>query len=107
MKDQNILNTLDQECPYNSLELGSAILNTPNVTHLFSTGNDPSTDLRGCGMLGLLTLLHLVNSPATKSLAAKMYTLSRDEVQNFPFSVMSINITRMALQILRTGKINK
>jgi len=40
-------------------------------------------------------------------LASKIYNLSRDEIQNFPFSVMSINITRIALQILRTGKINK
>ena len=70
-------------------------------------GNDPSTDLRGCGMLGLLTVLHFVASPTTKLLASKIYNLSRDEIQNFPFSVMSINITRIALQVLRTGKINK
>ena len=70
-------------------------------------GNDPSTDLRGCGMLGLLTTLHFATSLETKSLAAKVYHLSRDEIQNFPFSVMSINITRISLQILRSGKINK
>jgi len=70
-------------------------------------GNDPSTDLRGCGMLGLLTTLHFVTSSNTKTLASNIYQLSRHEIQNFPFCVMSINITRISLQVLRSGKINK
>ncbi|XP_057289890.1 ELMO domain-containing protein 3-like isoform X2 [Hydractinia symbiolongicarpus] len=69
-------------------------------------GNDPSTDLRGCGMLGLLTTLYFITSKDTSQLAATVYHLSQDEIQNFPFSVMSINVTRIALQILREGKLN-
>jgi hypothetical protein len=42
-------------------------------------GQDPATDLRGCGMLGLLQLLHL--SAWSPEDAAKMYALSRHSVQ--------------------------
>ncbi|XP_002160272.3 ELMO domain-containing protein 3 isoform X1 [Hydra vulgaris] len=70
-------------------------------------GNDPSTDLRGCGMLGLISVLDFIQSPATLGLASKIYSLSQDLVQNFPFCIMSINVTRISLQILREGKLNK
>jgi len=70
-------------------------------------GADPSTDLRGCGMLGLVTLLHFITSKQTSTLSSIIYQLSQDEMQNFPFSVMSINVTRIALQVLREGKLNK
>lgn len=92
-------------CKVNKQNFLALMTVNDNINYLL--GNDPSTDLRGCGMLGLLTVLHFVASPTTKLLASKIYNLSRDEIQNFPFSVMSINITRIALQILRTGKINK
>ena len=58
-------------------------------------------------MLGLLTTLSFVINPSTSSLAIDVYRLSEDEVQNFPFCVMGINITRIALQIFREGKLNK
>jgi len=70
-------------------------------------GEDPSTDLRGCGMLGLLTTLNFISNPTTTALAIDVYRLSEDEVQNFPFCVMGINITRITLQIFREGKLNK
>ena len=70
-------------------------------------GNDPTTDLRGCGMLGLLTTLHFITSSKTSALAQLVYHLSVDELQHFPFCVMSINVTRIAMQALRTGKLNK
>ena len=73
----------------------------------FFPGNDPSTDLRGCGMLGLLTTLKFAVSLDSKALAGNVYHLSRDDIQNFPFCVMSINVTRICLQITRAGKLNK
>lgn len=79
----------------------------PHWENVGFQGNDPSTDLRGCGMLGLLTTLYFITSKDTAQLAATVYHLSQDEIQNFPFSVMSINVTRIALQILREGKLNK
>ncbi|CAD5123868.1 DgyrCDS12175 [Dimorphilus gyrociliatus] len=68
-------------------------------------GTDPSTDLRGTGFLGLLQILYLMTSHV--DLGHKIYKLSLHETQNFPFCVMSINITRMCLQCLREGLINK
>lgn len=70
-------------------------------------GLDPSTDLRGCGFLGLLTTLYLVTEHRVHGLALEIYKLSQHETQNFPFAIMSINITRIALQTLREGKLNK
>lgn len=70
-------------------------------------GLDPATDLRGCGFLGLMTTLYLVTDSRTHGLALDIYKLSQHETQNFPFAIMSINITRIALQTLREEKLNK
>ncbi|XP_033632680.1 ELMO domain-containing protein 3-like isoform X1 [Asterias rubens] len=64
-------------------------------------GVDPATDLRACGFLGLMMMLHLVMDPVRLQVAKEIYRLSLHETQNFPFSVMSINMTRIALQCLR------
>ncbi|XP_041476841.1 ELMO domain-containing protein 3-like isoform X1 [Lytechinus variegatus] len=64
-------------------------------------GTDPSTDLRACGFLGLLTLLDFLMDSQKLALAKDIYRLSQHETQNFPFCVMSINMTRIALQTLR------
>ena len=74
---------------------------------MYFIGLDPATDLRGCGFLGLLTTLYLVTDQRTHALALDIYKLSQHETQNFPFSIMSINITRIALQTLREEKLNK
>ena len=68
-------------------------------------GNDPATDLRGTGMLSLLTILHLVRDH--KHLALKLYQLSLSETQNFPFCVFLINLTKIALGALRNGHLNR
>ena len=77
------------------------------ISFLCRLGIDPATDLRGCGLLGLMNLLYIVSDPHAHALAASIYKLSQHETQNFPFSVMSINITRIALQTLREGKLNR
>ncbi|XP_028852167.1 ELMO domain-containing protein 3 isoform X2 [Denticeps clupeoides] len=64
-------------------------------------GSDPATDLRGTGFLGLMHVLYLVMDPETLPLARIIYRLSQHPIQNFPFSVMSINMTRIALHALR------
>ena len=58
-------------------------------------------------MLGLLTTLYLVSNVNTQTLAIDIHRLSEDEIQNFPFCVMGINITRITLQIFRHEKLNK
>ncbi|XP_064609849.1 ELMO domain-containing protein 3-like [Liolophura sinensis] len=70
-------------------------------------GNDPATDLRGGGFLGLMHILHLLTDQQTLPLARNIYKLSMDETQNFPFCLMGINISRITLQAAREGCLNK
>lgn len=70
-------------------------------------GNDPATDLRGGGLLGLMHILHLLTDQQTLALARDIYKLSMDETQNFPFCLMGINISRITLQAVREGCLNK
>ncbi|XP_063345558.1 ELMO domain-containing protein 3 [Pelmatolapia mariae] len=70
-------------------------------------GTDPATDLRGTGFLGLMHTLYFVMDPETLPLARDIYKLSLHPTQNFPFSVMSINMTRIALQVLREEALSK
>ncbi|XP_023694273.1 ELMO domain-containing protein 3 isoform X2 [Paramormyrops kingsleyae] len=70
-------------------------------------GRDPATDLRGTGFLGLMHTLYLVMDPDTLPLALDIYKLSQHPVQNFPFVVMSINMTRIALHALREEVLSK
>ncbi|XP_061762788.1 ELMO domain-containing protein 3 isoform X2 [Nerophis ophidion] len=70
-------------------------------------GTDPATDLRGTGFLGLMHTLYFVMDPETLPLARDIYKLSQHSTQNFPFSVMSINMTRIALQVLREEALSK
>ncbi|XP_067376296.1 ELMO domain-containing protein 3 isoform X1 [Channa argus] len=72
-----------------------------------TAGTDPSTDLRGTGFLGLMHTLYFVMDPETLPLAKDIYRLSQHATQNFPFSVMSINMTRIALQVLREEALSK
>lgn len=75
--------------------------------HIGFQGTDPGTDLRGVGMLGLLQLLYLSNTPHLIPLARDIYRVSVDDEQNFPLAVMSLNMTRIALQALRHGELNR
>ncbi|XP_009333367.1 PREDICTED: ELMO domain-containing protein 3, partial [Pygoscelis adeliae] len=64
-------------------------------------GADPGTDLRGTGMLGLMQMLYFVMDSRTLPLAQEIFKLSQHETQNFPFCIMSVNITRIVIQALR------
>ena len=68
-------------------------------------GDDPATDLRGAGFLALLHLLFLLTYHLP--LAHKIFKMSLDPVQNFPFCLMSINMTRISLQALMDNKLSK
>eukprot|EP00095_Tigriopus_kingsejongensis_P010147 maker-scaffold575_size133042-snap-gene-0.25 protein:Tk10147 transcript:maker-scaffold575_size133042-snap-gene-0.25-mRNA-1 annotation:"elmo domain-containing protein 3 isoform x2" len=70
-------------------------------------GNDPATDLRGMGCLGLFHPLHMVMRVDLHRLAVAILALSRDEKQEFPFMVLSINITRIAYEALKKHVITK
>ncbi|XP_075419193.1 ELMO domain-containing protein 3 isoform X2 [Tenrec ecaudatus] len=64
-------------------------------------GSNPATDLRGAGFLALLHLLYLVMDSQTLLMAQEIFRLSRHHAQQFPFCLMSVNITRIAIQALR------
>ncbi|XP_010178385.1 PREDICTED: ELMO domain-containing protein 3, partial [Mesitornis unicolor] len=70
-------------------------------------GVDPGTDLRGTGMLGLMQILHLVMDSQTLPLAREIFQLSQHETQNFPFCIMSVNITRLVLRALREERLSR
>ncbi|XP_067857221.1 ELMO domain-containing protein 3 [Heptranchias perlo] len=70
-------------------------------------GTDPGTDLRGTGFLGLMHTLYMVMDLQTLPLARDIYKLSQHQTQNFPFSLMSINITRITIQALREECLTK
>jgi len=70
-------------------------------------GTDPSTDLRGVGLLGLVQATYLVTTPEILPFTCDVYNQSRVEGHEFPFMVLSLNITRIALHVLRDGLLNK
>ncbi|XP_043968473.1 ELMO domain-containing protein 3 isoform X1 [Gambusia affinis] len=79
----------------------------PHWENIGFQGTDPATDLRGTGFLGLMHTLYFVMDPETLPLARDIYKLSQHPTQNFPFCVMSINMTRIALQVLREEALSK
>jgi len=62
-------------------------------------GNDPTTDVRGSGMFGLLQLLFLVESHA--DLAAKLRALSHCAHQHFPMAVVAFSLSAIVIRLLR------
>ncbi|KAG0721355.1 ELMO domain-containing protein 3 [Chionoecetes opilio] len=70
-------------------------------------GVDPATDLRGVGLLGLVQALYLISHEPLLPLARDVFRLSHDTHSQFPLMVLSINVTRISLQTLREGYLNK
>jgi len=70
-------------------------------------GSDPSTDLRGVGLLGLVQAVYLVMTPELLPFSHDVYQLSRDQGHDFPLMVLSLNITKITLHVLRDGLLNK
>ena len=70
-------------------------------------GSDPSTDLRGVGILGLVQAVYLVTTPEILPFTQDLYRLSRQEGQEFPLLVLSLNMTRITVQLVRDGGLNK
>ncbi|KAF0698957.1 Aste57867_10448 [Aphanomyces stellatus] len=64
-------------------------------------GNDPSTDLRGAGMLSLLQMLYAIDS--YPEMMAKLFASSRHEHDHFPLACVLINMTLHVLVGLRGG----
>ncbi|TNV83252.1 hypothetical protein FGO68_gene6928 [Halteria grandinella] len=72
-------------------------------------GSDPRTDVRGAGILGVLHLLHFVESyPSTARAIVEFSNLSSDDVRtsrSFPFAIKCFEFTTLILKLLREGKL--
>lgn len=64
-------------------------------------GSDPATDLRGCGVLSLFQLLHLVETQP--ELARRFHSASQHAVRHFPMACAAINVTLQCLIATRSG----
>lgn len=65
---------------------------------------DPSRDFRATGVLGPLQISSLIQQHP--QWAREIYELSIDEFQNFPLAVSQFGISRVCLEVFRTGKLN-
>ena len=68
-------------------------------------GADPATDLRSMGIFGLLQLLFLACYLPKE--AEEILAYSRESGCNFPFAAVSLNMTKVTIEALREGKLNK
>uniref|UniRef100_A0AC35GF33 ELMO domain-containing protein n=1 Tax=Panagrolaimus sp. PS1159 TaxID=55785 RepID=A0AC35GF33_9BILA len=70
-------------------------------------GEDPASDLRGVGMLGLCQLLFLSSNALSPQLALQLYELSIDKVHHFPLAVVGLNFTQFILEHVKEGRLNR
>ena len=63
-------------------------------------GNDPSTDIRGCGLFGILQIIYIVEN--YNDIITKIYLLSIDQHSNFPLIIVSFKITEIIIKLLRS-----
>lgn len=77
----------------------------PHWEELGFQRDDPSTDLRGSGLLGLLHLLAFAETDARR--ARRVLARAQDPRYGFPLAVVSINATKWTLDAVRSGKLDK
>lgn len=64
-------------------------------------GDDPKTDFRGMGLLGLENLLFFATEYSTA--ASHVYSHSRHPLYGYAFAIVGINMTSMAYHLLKEG----
>ncbi|TMW69397.1 hypothetical protein Poli38472_001553 [Pythium oligandrum] len=93
-----MLQTIHRALQHNNRDVG---LMGPHWEQIGFQGNDPSTDLRGCGVLSLLEMVYLVEHHA--ELARRFHTLSQHPTRHFPMACALINVTLQCLLAVRSG----
>lgn len=74
-------------------------------TSLGFQGNDPTTDFRSMGMLGLHQLLHFAQrKTGTAHLILKEFT---QPGQNFPFAIIGINLSRLVMELFAQRRLHR
>eukprot|EP00761_Pharyngomonas_kirbyi_P003994 gb/GECH01003998.1/.p1 GENE.gb/GECH01003998.1/~~gb/GECH01003998.1/.p1 ORF type:complete len:182 (+),score=23.91 gb/GECH01003998.1/:1-546(+) len=90
-------------------KLTGSNLNCPKIGRHWETigfqGSDPRTDLRGVGMFGILQMLAFLD--ASEKLFIKIYQLSQDSVQEFPFCIVSLQMTSITLKMIKQGSVTR
>ncbi|KAK2171171.1 hypothetical protein NP493_1096g01016 [Ridgeia piscesae] len=74
---------------------------SPQWTELGFQGDDPMTDFRGMGLLGLRNLLFFVSSYTDQ--ARSMLTRSFHPQYGYSFAIVGINLTSLAYSMLTAG----
>ena len=72
-------------------------------TEIGFQGTDPSTDLRGAGMLGVLHLLYFVTAYSETAKLCLRHSQSRR--YEFPMAVTMLEFTIITLGLMRSGKL--
>lgn len=70
-------------------------------TEIGFQGDDPMTDFRGMGMLGLHNLVYFVTKYTDAS--RQLYSHSNHPQYGYSFAIVGINITGLAVQMLNAG----
>jgi len=68
-------------------------------------GGDPSTDLRGAGLLAVLQMLWL--SENHRNLCHEILRVSNTTIQDFPMMAISINFSLICVQVLENNNMDK
>ena len=68
---------------------------------MYVTGDDPKTDFRGMGILGLLNLVHFAST--YPKAASHVLSHSQHPQHGYDFAIVGINITSMAYHLMKDG----
>lgn len=71
------------------------------LTNVFLQGDDPKTDFRGMGLLGLENLLYFARE--YNGAARHVLSHSLHPKHGYTFAIVGINLTSMAYNLLKTG----
>lgn len=72
-------------------------------TEIGFQGEEPHTDLRGMGMLGLNQLWYLVT--LYPDIARQIYSRANHPVHGYPFAIVGISLTSMLRDLLQSGRL--
>ena len=98
------LQTLYQKLMGNSLR---CLRYGPHWQDIGFQGVDPAEDIKEVGVLGIMQLIYFLDSSRNNPLIKEIFSYSREGTYQFPFMVLSINMTQVALSCLREGHLTK